>query len=713
MGPSLSLRWSLLAGASLGCLFHVGLFVLSLLQYGSSEYMGVRNEEIQGRIVSMFLDTVILQELAVLLIHAVLGLAIGLACGLWVFLVVRAFRPVTSRRLSALAILLSLGAAHTLFLWYGMSVYPRLFIDQFYNGSVLPSLFQYIGSELLTPWILKAAGSLWLLSFPLLAHLAARRKNPSPPRSTPAQGPASKPPSLPLSVSTVVLSLVVLVLVAWQWTPVPDAVRFRPAGATSRPNVLILALDSLRPDYMEGAAGDGLARMRRESLSYTQAVSPFPRTFPAWVSMLTGQEPTEHGIRHMFPQPELLSRHRTTLAGTLAEAGWETAVFSDFAGDIFGRIDLGFDHVEVPEFSLRSNVRLGVWKMHIHLIPYLVATGLIDRHEAFWCHERLADPRALTDRFFTWLDEREGDRPFMALLFYSATHFPYGAAWPHYRNHRQPGYSGPHRFCKLGLGLASDSISEQDIAQIRSDFRASVDAADVEVERVLDLLSDSGLLDNTLIVLTADHGENLYEGNLGNGHGDMLNGRYSLRTPFLIRRPAEPTSLELSSPVSMTALAPTVLGLLGLPVPPEMTGENLAANPGFAPTRDRPVFSESGLIFIDPDTEFLSGRSIRFGDLMSTFLFTPETFELYFNPQYESDARTAKHRMVMAEGHKLLYIPSRQKVTWECYDLRSDPEETRNIDSPDHPVCNRLRELLYQHMLSGGDGRRIGDYVVP
>ncbi|MBM4355960.1 MAG: hypothetical protein FJ109_19590, partial [Deltaproteobacteria bacterium] len=359
----LSLRFMVVLGIALGIAFYAFLFVLSLLQYGGYEYMGVQNAEIQDRIVAMFLDTVILQEIKILLIYAGFGLLIGLPAGLWLFLVSRAFRPRMSRRLATLALLVTLAAAHTLFLWYGMAVHPRLFIDQFYNASALPFLFQYIGSELLTPWLLKAVGSLWFLSFPALSFLALRRESRLP---------------------TVALSVVALFLVAWQWTSLPDSLRYRLHGSSGseRPNVLILALDSLRPDYMEGAAGDGLARLRRESVSFSGATSPFPRTFPAWVSMLTGQEPAQHGIRHMFPTPALLSRPRVSLADTLAEAGWETAVFSDFAGDIFGRIDLGFQHVEVPEFSLRSNVRLGVWKMHVHLIPYLAASGLLDRHES-------------------------------------------------------------------------------------------------------------------------------------------------------------------------------------------------------------------------------------------------------------------------------------------------------------------------------------------
>jgi len=125
------------------------------------------------------------------------------------------------------------------------------------------------------------------------------------------------------------------------------------------------------------------------------------------------------------------------------------------------------------------------------------------------------------------------------------------------------------------------------------------------------------------------------------------------------------------------------------------------------------VYSETGLFFTDPDTAFLKDRTIRFGNLIGLFTFHPLTFEVFLSHPYQNDSILAKHRMLVADGHKLIYIPTRQGARFECYDLTNDPEEVRNIFSPDHAVCASLKQRLLAFMVEKGDGRRIADYVVP
>jgi hypothetical protein len=109
----------------------------------------------------------------------------------------------------------------------------------------------------------------------------------------------------------------------------------------------------------------------------------------------------------------------------------------------------------------------------------------------------------------------------------------------------------------------------------------------------------------------------------------------------------------------------------------------------------------------------LEGLSLRFASLIGLFSYTPDTWELFLSRDYTQDALMAKHRMVVFKGHKLIYVPTRQSARFECYDLEADPDDLENIYSPEHPVCAELKELLLEHMVKGGDGRRIGDYVVP
>ena len=259
----------------------------------------------------------------------------------------------------------------------------------------------------------------------------------------------------------------------------------------------------------------------------------------------------------------------------------------------------GFDYVDVPTFSLKSNVRQGVWKMQVHLLPYLLLTGTVQDIPEFQAFERLTDPQWLSNRFFGWLSKREDERPYLAVLFYSTTHFPYSAPYPYYRDAQGDGYDGPHRFCKVGLGLKDPS--EEDKAQVRRVFGATVQAVGDEYARVRRFLQDTGEWDSLIVVLTADHGEFLYEGNRGNGHGDMLDGSESLRVPLMYRVPGAAAS-AVWGPVSTIDITPTLLGFLGYEVPSWMEGLNLAATADHAPPKGRPVFSETGLLFVDPDT---------------------------------------------------------------------------------------------------------------
>jgi arylsulfatase A-like enzyme len=353
-------------------------------------------------------------------------------------------------------------------------------------------------------------------------------------------------------------------------------------------------------------------------------------------------------------------------------------------------------------------VRLGVVKMQVHLLPYLFALGTASNIPELQAYERTADPRWLTKRFLTWLDSRESDKPFLAVIFFSTTHFPYAAPYPWYRTVLSEEYGGPHKYCKVGLGLSS--YTPEDEVRVRSIFAGTVRAVDDEVARLKALLQRNGFWDSTIVVVTADHGESLYEHGRGNGHGDTLDGSESLKVPLLFRVPGV-ESARVSGHASNMDLAPTLLGFLGVEVPEWMEGVNLAAEEGHKPPADRAIFSETGLLFVNPDVS-LEGRSIRYGNLAAMFDYTQETSDIFLQGRVESDALVAKHHMILKGDKKLIYVPSRSKATLQCFDLSKDPDETNPLNPRADPACEALIEPLYDHMLGSG-GRRIGDFVVP
>ena len=690
------LWWS----GGIGVLFGLAFFALSILQFSGAEYMGVQDQGAQNRIVSMFKDTIILSQLKILLIYLVMWLGLGVAAGWWHYLLARILDRGFNWYTLAASVTGFLLATHLIFLLYGMTVYPQLFIEQFYNSTAPLRQIQRLASDLLPLTFYKILATLWLTSFPgLLGYLAVRaiRKKHSP---------------LPLLGGFAVLPILVLVLVHI-WGPLPDTARFDTGETLDRPDVLVLAADSIRPDYMAGSAPPGFAQASQGAVVFKNAYAPFPRTFPSWMSMLSGRSPAEHGIRHMFPALEKLADHHESLPHILAERGYQTAVVTDYAGDIFGRIDLGFQHVDVPGFSIKTGVALTMWKMHVHLLPYLMAGGFLDHHRDFLGSERRSDPRLVTDRFFHWLSQRDQTKPYFAVLFYSVTHFPYSAPYPFYRNHSLPDYVGPHRYCKVGYGESADSVSALDIDQIRRCYLGSIDAWNAEVSRVLNFLADEGRLDNTLVILTSDHGENLYERGKGNSHGEFLRGREALVVPYIFKIPGLTETLEVETPVATETLAPTILGLLGMATPDWMEAQNLAMDEEFEPDPERPIFGETGLVFLDPDSEVLKDLTIWYVSLIGRFEFDAESWELFLAPRFADDALLAKHRMIIWKGHKLIYIPTRQGVRLECFDHAEDPDDEDDIYTPHHEKCSLLREKLYEHMAASGDGSRIRDFMVP
>jgi hypothetical protein len=126
-----------------------------------------------------------------------------------------------------------------------------------------------------------------------------------------------------------------------------------------------------------------------------------------------------------------------------------------------------------------------------------------------------------------------------------------------------------------------------------------------------------------------------------------------------------------------------------------------------------PIFFETGLWFVQPEAEVLENRTIAFADGFGAYLTDEHTHEIYFDPAYDNDFLVAKHRAVIAEGHKLLYIPTRRGVFWELYDIEADPEETRNVLEEKPLIAARLRMELRKWMLSDPGMQPLGDYVVP
>ncbi|MDJ0850265.1 MAG: sulfatase-like hydrolase/transferase [Myxococcota bacterium] len=332
-------------------------------------------------------------------------------------------------------------------------------------------------------------------------------------------------------------------------------------GQAKPPNVVLIVVDTLRADHMSvygyrRATTPSLERLAREAVVFDQAFTVMSHTLPAHVSLLTGVHPTTHqvlsnGWVYDGPWP--------TLAMRLREAGYHTAAFvSGFP--LVGRsgLDRGFEVYE--------DVVLG-GKLHSK-----VDGELNNRRVLAWLAERDEHP------FFAWVHyfdahtpytwPGEGDLPFQIDAAFRAHMAELGAADLRLEDvHRMP---VTFRGRELGL-LEAANLYDSQILRV-----------DGLIEEVRAALERAGRLDDTLFVVTSDHGEGLGQ------HGYYSHGLHlyeeQLRIPLVVRAPRragwQPGRVDTT--VSLLDLVPTVLEMAGLPAEDGLHGRRLDPRPSSA-----------------------------------------------------------------------------------------------------------------------------------
>jgi arylsulfatase A-like enzyme len=487
--------------------------------------------------------------------------------------------------------------------------------------------------------------------------------------------------------------------------------------------VLILASDALRPDHFTGYGYSrnttpNIDKLINEGISFRNAFIEVPRTFPSWVSILTGRFASTSGIRHMFPTSRDLNRNFKSIAGELKQKGYETSVISDFAGDIFTRIDLGFDKVDTPYFNVDILIEQIIIESHTFLLPFLTnRTGLelfpVLKDNAYFC-----PPGFVKDRIVKTISESK--KPFFITAFFSPTHFPYASPYPYYKLFAEKNYTGPYKYYKQ-LIVSSDNnhsskMSDKDINQIRALYDGGLKAFDDAAGEVLAYLSDNGILDNTIIVVLSDHGENLYEGDLGMGHGEHFRGNNAVRIPLIIRYPELSSKKnEITGTVRNIDVAPTILSILNYPSPKYFEGVSLLP---LIKGREQNLyaFGETGIWFDDSLRDDLFFQKLR---IMYPDIARISEADMNFDKQvalkddYRDIVNLAKHRYVFDGRYKLIYMPLKDKVLYELYDTLSDPQEKTNIALLDKENFLRLKKVLFDWIMRNNDVIVKKDYIFP
>ncbi len=490
----------------------------------------------------------------------------------------------------------------------------------------------------------------------------------------------------------------------------------RPARAAashpSRPNVVILAADSLRADRLTPAIMPHLSAFAARGTRFDRAYVSLPRTFPSWVTILTGRHAHHHGIRTMFPRWEDRAKDFDAVPERLARAGYATGVVSDYAGDIFSRINLGFGYVDTPSFDFRQLIRQRALERQTPLLPVLHSRLGRDAFPVLREMNVAADPQMLAADAERAIDRLQ-DRPFFLTVFFSTAHFPYAAPAPYYTRFTDPAYRGPFKYDKpVGLG-GDDEVTPRDVRQVRALYDGAAAAIDDAAARVLAKLERDGLADDTIVLVTADHGETLFDHGHGQGHGDHLFGDEGTHVPLVIVDPRHRTPERDARIVRDVDIAPTLYALTGVAAPKDLDGVSLAPALDGKPTPPSLAYAETELWMGDVPALPESLRLPYPGVARLTELDPEHGDEIVLRRDMEPITTVARHRMVRDERYKLLYVPTRARVVTMLFDTVADPGEVHDIAAQHPDVVARLRGELWRWMLQDPKMAERDGYLLP
>ena len=360
-----------------------------------------------------------------------------------------------------------------------------------------------------------------------------------------------------------------------------------PAGA---PNVLLIIWDTVRGQSLSVYGYDRpttpfLEAMAGEGTRFDRAMATAPWTLPSHAGMFTGHRPHDVMVSVFTAVVDTLP----TLAAALAAQGYVTGGF--VANMAFTTREHGLnrdfshydDYLISPGTVIKAS-RLGA---------VIMERDFVRRALNYWNDLDRKTAAEVNGHFLRWVDDR-GNRPFFGFLNYYDAHRPYVSVEP-YRSKFVPDSSG--RFHPHLSHLDFKDASKDEIRWMQDNYDATIAYQDEQVRLLLEELKQRGLLDNTLVIVSSDHGEQFGEHNRL-GHMNSLY-RQLLQVPLIMRMPGRvPAGTVVSTPVSLDDLPRTILDLAGIGDTAGIPGISMrrfwnGAEPDTSAPPE-PVFSEFG-----------------------------------------------------------------------------------------------------------------------
>jgi arylsulfatase A-like enzyme len=465
-----------------------------------------------------------------------------------------------------------------------------------------------------------------------------------------------------------------------------------------RPNIVLVSIDALRADglsaYNDGpAVSPRIDALAKRGLVFRQATSQASSTVPSVASFMTSMYPTELGI--ITGRKWVVDDLRVTLAEALQVAGYRTQAYITNGHLVPGKgYAQGFDGYVAPEPGRPYGLD--------RLRAETVVAGLACRHKTFVCDVFDGGFGTLFDRLLVMQNEggRVNDRArrFVRLhrdeQFFLWLHYmePHAAYSPQRTQASLPSSVSPEREAFLRAWTPANKTTPmvmrpEDLDAVLTLYDGEVLDVDGWVGGIWDEIEAQGLADRTLLVITADHGEEFNEhGEYGHGHTVF---QELDRVPLIVVGPqvASPgRAVETSVP--MLDLMPTLLEVAGAPLPELVRGQSLLPVLQGEDPPLRPIYTESPARRSSYDD-----KSLRQGDYKLVYNVRLDEVELYNlqdDPGEQHDLATVEPQRTAAMRDNLRAWTANALRTWA-----SLPQADRRAQELDAAMEEALRQIGY------------------
>jgi arylsulfatase A-like enzyme len=494
---------------------------------------------------------------------------------------------------------------------------------------------------------------------------------------------------------------------------------------SEKPNIIIIASDSLRPDHLscngyERKTSPNIDRLAAQSQNFTKCFTPIGSTLESMIGLFSSQYPHSHGARQMFPSKEVVNRvnnQSPKLPQILADSGYETAVIGDWCSAIFNEVPMGFENVQVSQFD-----SFRIWLSQALYLSHPVIPLYFDNKFGYWLFPKLESfahylrTEVVTDRAIAKIKYRKNkDRPFFYTIFTGCNHFAYHAPYPYYEKWTDPDYKGPNKYqvhfdpnefvSNPSWDRPYTSYTDKEKQHIIDLYDGCVSRFDECVGRILETLKQQELMDNTIILITSDHGEDLFEPNTTITHGVSFNGGdQGNLVPCILYVPGmEPKKIDQI--VRNIDISPTLLELTQHPNENRFEGVSLMpCIENDQRSLDLSFYGETGFPFIQ---RTIPGENVLKVPSMDQLTYVDKDFDFHIvlKEMYRDSIITGKERCLRTEEWKLVFTPGAEGPIHRLYHIPSDPNCTKDVSNENPEILERMKYHLWQWIISGKESR--------